>query len=143
MNCHKCGNGLPAGAKFCPHCSEPVSTSATPSAQILDFSQYADERTRHFKGREWVFKVVDDWLAKPDASRYFLLTGEPGCGKTTIAAQIFRISWGKAPIPPGVTRIFPKLLSATHFCSARDSTWIDPCQSWCPRVGVKSLSFTF
>jgi len=134
MNCHQCGNPLPGGAKFCPNCGEPVPTSAIPPAQILDFSPYAAERTRHFKGREWVFKVVDDWLAKPDASRYLLLTGEPGCGKTTTAAQIFRISQGKAPIPSDVSRITPHLLSAAHFCSARDSTWIDP------RIFARSVS---
>jgi hypothetical protein len=134
MTCHKCNTPLPAGAKFCPNCAEPVPAVNATAAQIIDFSKYADERARHFTGREWVFKVVDDWLGKAGGSRYFLLTGEPGCGKTTIAAQIFRISRGKAPVPPGVTRIFPNLLNAAHFCSARDSTWIDP------RIFARSVS---
>ena len=64
MTCHKCNTPLPAGAKFCPNCAEPVPAGVTTAAQILDFSKYADERARHFTGREWVFKVVDDWLGK-------------------------------------------------------------------------------
>ncbi len=76
MNCHQCGNPLSGGAKFCPNCGEKVPASATPSAQILDFSQYIADRTRDFTGREWVFKVIDDWLGKSDGSRYFLLTNE-------------------------------------------------------------------
>jgi hypothetical protein len=134
MNCLECQTSLPVGAKFCPNCGGAVPASAIPPAKILDFSQYIAERTRHFKGREWVFKVVDDWLGTTDKSRYFLLTGEPGCGKTTIAAQIFRISQGKAPIPPGVLNISPKFLKAAHFCSARDITWTDP------RIFAKSVS---
>jgi hypothetical protein len=58
---------------------------------LPDFSSYLAERTRDFTGREWVFAEIDCWLATPDASRLFTITGEPGIGKTTIAARMTQI----------------------------------------------------
>lgn len=88
----------------------------------IDFSAYIADRTRNFTGREWVFRAIHDWLSDPHGSRYFLLTGEPGSGKTAIAAQLIQISQGESTsskLPPG-------FLSAFHFCSAGRSNWTDP-----------------
>jgi hypothetical protein len=52
----------------------------------LGFSTYIAERTRDFTVREWVFAEIDQWLADPDGPRYFSIAGEPGIGKTAIAA---------------------------------------------------------
>lgn len=54
----------------------------------LDFSAYIADRTRDFTGREWVFAEIDQWLAAPDAPRHFIIAGEPGIGKTAIAARL-------------------------------------------------------
>ncbi|KOR31209.1 hypothetical protein TI05_12945, partial [Achromatium sp. WMS3] len=40
-----------------------------------------------FTGREWLFKTIDDWLEN-ESSGTFLLTGEPGIGKSTFAATL-------------------------------------------------------
>ena len=48
----------------------------------LNFSAIIAERTRDFTGRAWVFAAIDRWLADPDAPRFFVVTGEPGIGKT-------------------------------------------------------------
>ena len=53
----------------------------------LDFPAYIADRTRDFVGREWVFDEIDAWLADPDAPRYFIITGEPGIGKTAISVD--------------------------------------------------------
>ena len=76
----------------------------------LDFSAYIAERTRDFTGREWVFAEIDRWLADPDAPRYFIITGEPGIGKTAIAASLTQI----------------RDLAAVHFCITRRADTIDP-----------------
>ncbi|TNF89820.1 MAG: ATP-binding protein, partial [Gammaproteobacteria bacterium] len=76
----------------------------------IDFSVYIDERTRDSTGREWVFEALDRWLAEPDAPRYFILTGEPGIGKTAIAARLTQI---RDP-------------AAVHFCIARRADTLDP-----------------
>jgi hypothetical protein len=98
----------------------------TESATALDFSAYITERTRDFTGREWLFKAFDDWLADPDAPQAFLLTGNPGSGKTAIAARLVQFSTGLASPPEILDRLAPGFLSAAHFCWARDRRWISP-----------------
>lgn len=88
----------------------------------IDFSNYIVDRTLDFTGREWVFEVIQSWLADPKGDRFFLLTGEPGSGKTAIAARLTQFAQGVETYP-GLAEGF---LQAVHFCSARDSIWIDP-----------------
>lgn len=77
---------------------------------MFDFSAYITDRTRDFVGREWVFAEIDRWLAAPEAPRYFIITGEPGIGKTAIAARLTQI----------------RHLDAYHFCIARQADTMDP-----------------
>jgi type II secretory pathway predicted ATPase ExeA len=93
---------------------------------ILDFTHYLAERTRDFTGREWVFRAINDWLGDADGSRVFMLTGEPGSGKTAIAGRLTQFSQSVVSPPEGLDRLAPSFLSAVHFCSARDRYWIDP-----------------
>src|SRR5690242_9368113 len=92
----------------------------------IDFTNYIAERTTNFVGREWVFQAINDWLADPDGSRFFLLTGEPGSGKTALASRLAQFSRGEVTAPAGLKYLVPHFLSALHFCSARDSYWINP-----------------
>lgn len=94
-------------------------------APVIDFIRYISERTINFTGREWVFQAINDWLADPDGSRFFLLRGEPGSGKTAISARLSQFSQGLSS-PNGLPKLTRGYLSAIHFCSARDTTWIDP-----------------
>jgi tRNA uridine 5-carbamoylmethylation protein Kti12 len=41
------------------------------------------------------FSRIDEWLADPNGSRIFLLTGDPGKGKTAIAARLVQMSKGQ------------------------------------------------
>ncbi|MEW6497857.1 MAG: AAA family ATPase, partial [Cyanobacteriota bacterium] len=88
----------------------------------IDFTDYIADRTTNFTGREWVFEAIQNWLADPKGERFFLLTGEPGSGKTAIAARLAQFAQGEASYP-GFDGGF---LHAVHFCSARDSVWTDP-----------------
>lgn len=76
----------------------------------LDFSDYISDRTRDFTGREWIFAEIDRWLADPDAPRYFIITGEPGIGKSTVAARLTQV----------------RTIHAHHFCMARGGGTLDP-----------------
>jgi tetratricopeptide (TPR) repeat protein len=88
----------------------------------IDFSAYIADRTTNFTGREWVFEAIQNWLADPKGERFFLLTGEPGSGKTAIAARLTQFAQGVISHP----RFDAGFLHAVHFCSARDSVWTDP-----------------
>jgi hypothetical protein len=93
---------------------------------VIDFTTYVAERSRRFTGRGWLLQQFDDWLTDSAAPRVFLLNGEPGAGKTALAARLAQLSAGTAPPPPGLSRIRPGFLGAVHFCSVRDRRWINP-----------------
>ena len=98
-----------------------------PTASLLTaFDRYIAERTRAFTGRRWVFERIHDWLQDPDKPRTYLLTGEPGSGKTAIAGQVVRFSQDALSPPEGLPGFAPGFVSAYHFCSARDRRWINP-----------------
>lgn len=106
MNCPTCDfSPLPDTARFCPNCGSRLA-----AASAMDFSAYISERTRDFVGREWVFAEIERWLADPAAPRYFILTGEPGIGKTALAARLTQI----------------RDVAAAHFCIARRADTLDP-----------------
>jgi hypothetical protein len=92
---------------------------------MIDFTHYIAEHTGGFTGRTWVFQAIHTWLTRLDGSRYFLLTGEPGCGKTALAARLSQFSRGEAVPPEGCAGFTHGFLSALHFCSARDSFMVD------------------
>jgi hypothetical protein len=92
----------------------------------LDFNSYIARKTDHFAGREWVFQEVNDWLSNNDATRNFLVTGDPGSGKSAIAARLTQFSLGMVSASPIMPYISPGFLSAVHFCSVHDLRWINP-----------------
>jgi AAA ATPase-like protein len=92
----------------------------------LDFSSYIDQRSKHFAGREWVFRKLQNWLETPARGRYFLLTGAPGSGKTSISARLAACSLASAAPPSDCPALSPGFLAAIHFCRATEARWCDP-----------------
>jgi WD40 repeat protein len=76
----------------------------------LDFGAEVARLTRDFTGRAWLFAELDAWLADP-ASRVFLLTGNPGSGKSAVLAQLVQRD--------------PRV-AAYHFCVASLADSLDP-----------------
>lgn len=97
-----------------------------PAGSPIDFEKYIGEKAAGFTGRLWVFREIDAWLQNNAAPRVFLLTGEPGGGKSAIAAQLVRMSTGAAASPPGMGRIGARFLDGYHFCNARELRWTNP-----------------
>ena len=93
---------------------------------LFDFTDYIGKRVSDFSGREWVFKEIDRWLGQQDASHYYLLTGEPGSGKSAVAARLAQFSAGGVVQPVECQRLTPGFLRAVHFCSTSASDWVDP-----------------
>jgi len=58
-------------------------------SQIADFTTLIEEKTRGFVGRQFVFDAFDDFRAK-SRSGYFFVLGDPGIGKSAIAAQLVK-----------------------------------------------------
>ncbi len=50
----------------------------------IAFTSDIAKLTENFTGRQWVFDDIDRWL-KESEERFFILTGEPGVGKSAIA----------------------------------------------------------
>ncbi|MBV7333913.1 ATP-binding protein [Chloroflexi bacterium TSY] len=57
--------------------------------QILDFTRYIEEKPRGFVGRQWVFDEVGRFMDE-NPRGYFFIIGDPGIGKSTLAAQIVK-----------------------------------------------------
>jgi WD40 repeat protein len=97
------------------------------------FTDEMSDCTPNFTGRAWVFLKIYDWLSNPNGSRYFLLTGEPGSGKTAIAQRLTQFSQSQESLHPD---LLPSFLNAIHICSARDSTSVDP-RNFCKSVALQ------
>lgn len=53
----------------------------------LDFGVDVSRMTKDFTGRQWLFDEFDYWI-KQSSSRVFLISGDPGIGKSAIMAQL-------------------------------------------------------
>jgi WD40 repeat protein len=76
----------------------------------IDFTPDLEKLTKDFTGRQWVFDDIDRWL-KESEERFFILTGEPGVGKSAIAARLTQLRQD---------------IAAYHFCIAGRSGTIEP-----------------
>lgn len=58
-----------------------------PLPQPWDFTPFILEKRKHFTGRKWLFRDLDEWRCK-EAPPALLITGEPGIGKSAIVAAL-------------------------------------------------------
>ncbi|MCB8951920.1 MAG: ATP-binding protein [Ardenticatenales bacterium] len=60
-------------------------------SRIYDFTYYIEEKTRGFVGRQWVFNKINHFInGRDNSSGYFFIIGDPGIGKTALAATIVK-----------------------------------------------------
>lgn len=62
----------------------------TTRLSAIDFTPDLEKLTKNFTGKQWVFDEIDHWL-KESEEQFFILTGEPGVGKSAIAARLIQI----------------------------------------------------
>ena len=83
--------------------------------------EYVEQRAGSFIGREWVFAQVRNFLSGPPG--IFLLRGDPGTGKTAVAARLAQASSGRVAdgfaARPAVAE---GTISAAVFCRAGKMT---------------------
>lgn len=63
--------------------------SSTTQLTAIDFDQDIEELSINFTGRKWVFQYLDQWFQQ-DNQRFLILAGEPGVGKSAIAAHLIQ-----------------------------------------------------
>jgi hypothetical protein len=87
----------------------------------IDFTRYIDRLTDRFTGREWLFENhIEPWLKKNDNEQFYLLTGEPGVGKSAIVAELIK-RWQTQRGNEEQGK-----LAAYHFCRAGDVETVRP-----------------
>lgn len=84
MNCSKCGQAVAPDSQFCPHCGAATGVAPAKAPPVPAKLAKAADR---FVGRVWALEKVDGWLQDGD-ERLFLLMGEPGAGKSQLAAWL-------------------------------------------------------
>jgi len=95
-----------------------MSTSYLNRLGAIDFSRTIERLAEGFTGREWLFDKLEHWLNQEHGEQFYLLTGEPGVGKSAIAAQLTK-RWTHDKPEPGP-------LAAYHFCRAGDVETVRP-----------------
>ena len=59
------------------------------AAYVNDFDAFIKDRRRGFKGRDFVFEKIEEFINNPDTiSGYFVISGDPGIGKSAIIAEL-------------------------------------------------------
>ncbi len=86
--------------------TETVATQV----KAIAFDRDIERLTEGFTGRDWVFEEIERWLQQ-DNERFFILTGEPGVGKSAITARLTQLRQD---------------IAAYHFCIAGRSGTIEP-----------------
>lgn len=57
--------------------------------RTINFNRFIHDKTEEFVGRQWLFQRIEGFLAKSSRG-YLLLQGDPGIGKSSLAAEIVR-----------------------------------------------------
>jgi hypothetical protein len=115
----------PKSASVRENKSQSGGSIVLPSAAI-DFSRLITPAASRFAGRGWVLDEIARWLRSPSpGSRYFLITGAPGSGKTYLSSRIAALS-AATEENTGAGELSAGFLSAVHFCSSREALWINP-----------------
>src|SRR5947209_6140847 len=93
-----------------------------------EFPRNVRDSIDQFTRREWLLPHLLEWLERTE-ERFFVLTGEPGSGKSRIISWL---SGAEGPDPDGPSRDllerFRSRVKAAHFCVANSGS-ADPRQA--------------
>jgi hypothetical protein len=131
MKCPECEwPEIADDAQSCPKCGAAIAAAFQPPTNVkpemmnypnFPLSSDLAERAKDFVGREWILKDLHEWLGREKGSRFFLIKGEPGSGKTAMSVRLVQLSQGLVSPPDNLPGLQPGWLSAAHFCDIRRS----------------------
>lgn len=78
-------HALETGEEFLP---DEKQTTLKRLLNPVGFAADIASHMSRFTGREWLIKDIDSWLARDDAPAIYWITGNPGVGKTALAAWL-------------------------------------------------------
>lgn len=110
--------------------NELADASVSIALTALNFQPDIERLTRDFAGREWIFADIEHWIRHSD-ERIFTLTGEPGIGKSAVAARLTQLRSD---------------IAAHHFCIAGRNSTITPgtvLRSLAAQLGIKLPNYGF
>jgi tetratricopeptide (TPR) repeat protein len=76
----------------------------------LDFGIEVERYLKEFSGRGWIIDEIERWLEASTAPKVFIVEGEPGVGKSAVAARLA----SRADV------------IAAHFCTNQNTRSLDP-----------------
>lgn len=59
-------------------------------SEIRSYTRLIEEKTRDFVGRKFVFEALEGFMSQGPKGGYFIIRGDPGIGKSALAAQMVR-----------------------------------------------------
>jgi len=68
--------------------AESAAAALLTRLRPLDFGAELARLARHFTGRDWLLDELAGWVDDPTGSRVFLITGDPGTGKSAVIARL-------------------------------------------------------
>jgi len=77
----------------------------------FDFRSFLEQKRQGFGGRDWLFAQIEDWR-KHRAEKSLLMLGDPGVGKSAIAAELLHR--------------YPERVLAYHCCRAEEQATLEP-----------------
>lgn len=84
----------------------------------IELPRTVADNLSQFTGREWVLPALLQWWEQ-DTERLFVLTGEPGTGKSMLAAWLAGCGSLPAAVASPELARFRSLVRAIHFCIAK------------------------
>jgi len=98
---------------------EGLQSRLIKTLQPIEFSADLLKLLKDFTGRKWVVDEVDAWFDDPEGQKVFFITGEPGVGKSAVAAWI---------------RENRREVAAFHFCDISSEEKRNPAKMVCSIV---------
>src|SRR6516165_2829421 len=92
----------------------------TAPAQVAFPDRILKDRIEGFVGRAWAIDEVAKWIDTETGDRFMLIMGEPGCGKTALAAWMAGFGEQQAESMPKQFATVRECWTAKHFCFAEE-----------------------